>query len=272
MQPSATISPSTASVPPAPRNPSERARELIFRYQGSQLVLLLAGLLSLAVGGVLTAVFDWRLPEDVAISLGGRASTGRVIDTEVEEHITINDRHPTRIWFHYDVDGRERSGSSSTLDRALIASAQPAAEMPIEVASLNPSWARVRGTTASYLGMFGLFLLVGPAVGAILIVFAVRSKRRKIRAFIHGQPITARVVFAGAEKLVKLNGRNPFVVRWEFTVEGRAYKGSVSSMEQSLVAPLMKQKELTVLFVPDNPRVNTVYAGSHAPAAETQTC
>jgi hypothetical protein len=56
-----------------------------------------------------------------------------------------------------------------------------------------------------------------------------------------------------------MNGRNPLVVRWEFTVEGRASKGSLSSMKLPLIEPLMQQKELTVLYVPDNPRVNTVY-------------
>ena len=259
MQTPGTTSPSSVYVPPSPREPSERARQLIFRYQGSQFVVLLVGLGFLGIGGVLTAVFDWRLPEDVAISLGGHASTGRVVDTELEENVTINGRHPMLIQFRYDVDGREHLGSSKALDHDIVASAQPGTDVPIEVASLKPGWARIRGTTASYLGLFGLFMLLNPAVGAILIFFAVRSKRREIRAFINGQPITARVVFAGTETRVKMNGRNPFVVRWEFSVEGRAFKGSLSSMERALIEPLMRRKELKVLYVPDNPRVNTVY-------------
>lgn len=259
MQTPGTISPSPLSVPPAPRDPSERARQLLFRYQGSQLVLLLVGVGFLGIGGLLTAVFDWRLPADVALSLGGHASTGRVVATEIEQNMTINGRHPMLIEFHYSVDNREHVAQSHALDRAVIASAQPDTDVPIEVASLNPGWARIRGTTASYLGLYGFFLLVNPALGAILIFFAVRSKRREIRAFISGQPTTARVVFAGTEARVRMNGRNPFVVRWEFTVEGRSFKGSVSSMDRALVEPLMRRKELTVLYVPDNPRVNTVY-------------
>lgn len=35
---------------------------------------------------------------------------------------------------------------------------------------------------------------------------------------------------------VRMNGRNPFVVRWEFTVEGRAFKGSLSSMKLRLTS------------------------------------
>ena len=259
MQTHGTTSRSSEYVPPTPREPSERARQLLFRYQGSQFVILLVGVGFLGIGGVLAAVFDWRLPEDIAISLSGHAATGRVADTELEENMTINGRHPMLIDFRYDVDGRQHEGSSHALDHAIIASAQPGTDVPIEVASLNPGWARVRGTTASYLGLFGLAMLLGPALGALMIFFAVRSKRREIRAFIHGQPISARVVFAGIETRVKMNGRSPFVVRWEFTVDGRAFKGSLSSMDRELIGPLMRHKELTVLYLSDNPRVNTVY-------------
>lgn len=246
-------------VPSAPREPSESARQLIFRYQGSQLVLLVVGAMFLAIGGGLATVFDWRLPADVALSLAGHASTGRVVDTEVEEHLTINGRHPMLIRFSYEVDGRQREATSRTIDRAIIRGAQPGTDVPIEVTSLHPSWARVRGTTASMIGLWGLWFLLLPTVGAILIVFVVRAHRRAMRAFIHGQPIVARVVFAGPDRRVNMNGRNPFVVRWEFTVEGRAYMGSLSSMSRLLIVPLMKHKELTVLYVPDDPRINTAY-------------
>jgi hypothetical protein len=259
MEMPAKTSPSSVNVPPVPREPSERARQLIFRYQGSQLVLLLVGVGFLAIGGVLATVFGWRLPEDVAISLGGHASTARVVDTEVEDNVTINGRHPMLIRFRYDVDGRQHEEWSRALDRAIITGAQPGTDVPIEVASLNSGWARVRGTTASMMGLWGLSFLLGPTVGALLIFFAVRSNRREIRAYIHGQPITARVIFAGPETRVRMNGRNPLVVRWEFTVEGRTFKGSLSSLNLPLIKPLMKQQELTVLYVPDDPRINTAY-------------
>ena len=249
----------SAYVPSAPREPSEDARELIFRYHGSQLVFLLAGVMFLAIGGGLATVFDWRLPADVALSLAGRASTGQVVDTELEENLKVNGRHPMLIRFRYDAGGRQLEGSSRTLDRALIATAQPGTDVAIEVASLNPGWARVRGTTASIMGLWGLSFLLLPTAGAIMIFLTVRSNRREIRAFIHGQPITARVVFAGPDKRVNMNGRNPFVVRWEFTVEGRMFKGSLSSMSRLLLNPLMQQKELTVLYAQDNPRINTAY-------------
>ena len=65
------------AVPPAPREPSPRARELIFRYQGSQKVLLLVGAIFLAIGVLLSVPMNWGLPSDLALSVGGRPSRGR---------------------------------------------------------------------------------------------------------------------------------------------------------------------------------------------------
>jgi hypothetical protein len=50
-----------AEVPLAPRTPSKRAREIIFRYQGSQKVMLLLGGIFLVVGVIMTTVFCWGL-------------------------------------------------------------------------------------------------------------------------------------------------------------------------------------------------------------------
>src|SRR5260370_37010204 len=58
-------------VPPAPREPSPRARELIFRYQGSQRAMLLVGAIFAAVGGGFAVIFCWGPPGDLALAAGG---------------------------------------------------------------------------------------------------------------------------------------------------------------------------------------------------------
>jgi hypothetical protein len=246
-------------VPLVPRTPSQRARDLIFAYQGSQLALLLVGLIFIFVGGSLTLVFDWRLPAELAIELGGQPATGHVSQVQLERNVTVNGRHPTALTFTYDVGGTRHTGLSSTINPAVVAAAQPGADVPIEVARLNPKWARVRGTTISILGLWGLFMLIMPSLGLLLLALAVRSNRREIRAFIHGQPIVARVVFAGPDRTTRINGRNPLLVRWEFMLEGRTFKGSISSLKLPLIEPLMKQQELVVLYDPQNPKINTCY-------------
>jgi hypothetical protein len=42
-------------------------------------------------------------------------------------------------------------------------------------------------------------------------------------------------------------------------LEGRTFKGSISSLKLPLIEPLMKREELVVLYDPQNPKINTCY-------------
>jgi hypothetical protein len=136
---------------------------------------------------------------------------------------------------------------------------QPGDEIPIEVAPFHPAWARVSGTTRSWTGYFGLFTVLFPSIGALVLVTAIRSRRRAIRAFTRGTPTVAKVVFSGQDRSVHINGRHPFQVVWQFQVDGKTYEGSVSSMDVFLIQPLSEATELIVLYDPADPRANTVF-------------
>src|SRR5262249_25199515 len=99
-------------VPPPPRQPSARAKDIVFAYQGSQKVMLLIGAMFLAMGMLFAVIFCWGLPVDIAIALGGRPTTGTVTSTEVQRNVTVNGRHPSLIHFRYQVNGAWHEGSS----------------------------------------------------------------------------------------------------------------------------------------------------------------
>ena len=84
-------------IPPAPREASPRARRLIFGYHGAQLVFLIVGGVFLAVGSILTTVFCWHLPGDIAISMSRRTTQGIVREAAIDPHLRINRRLATRI-------------------------------------------------------------------------------------------------------------------------------------------------------------------------------
>ena len=110
--------------------------------------------------------------------------------------------------------------------------------------------------------MFGygaLFVLLFPILGLVLAFFAVRSNRREIRAFVHGEPARAKVVFFGADRSVQINGRNPIRLSWEFRVAESIYSGSLSSMSMLALEDLGKAEEIVVLYDPADPAVNTVW-------------
>src|SRR5262245_22492439 len=55
------------AIPPAPREPSPRARKLVFGYQGAQGARLLIGLIFTGIGLLITTVFGWGMPTDLGI-------------------------------------------------------------------------------------------------------------------------------------------------------------------------------------------------------------
>ena len=246
-------------IPPAPREPSPRARELIFRYQGAQKAFLIVGIAFTAAGIAFAIPFNWGVPSDLAIAAGPLARHGQVLSAQVDRSVKINGRNPTLIRFAYTVDGRRYEGESSTLDGTLIGEARREASIPIQISSVNPQWARVAGSTRSMFGYGALFVLLFPILGLVLAFFAVRSNRREIRAFVHGEPARAKVVFFGADRSVQINGRNPIRLNWEFRVAESIYSGSLSSMSMLALEDLGKAEEIVVLYDPADPEVNTVW-------------
>lgn len=247
-------------VPRAPRQPSKLARELIYAYRGGQKVLLIIGVVFSLIGLPIAGVFCWGVPVDLAIAFAGREVAAAATGTELQTNVRINDRHPTRITFRYEVDGVAYDGASSTLDGALIRAAELGEALVVEVADADPTWARIEGTSYALFGMFGLFTLIFPLVGVAMTFFAVRSNRREIRAFTRGTAVVARVTHAGFDTSTRINNRHPFMVEWEFEAEdGRTYRGSLSHMEPEALAFLAERREIPVLYDRIDPKINTAY-------------
>jgi hypothetical protein len=106
--------PGLHEVPPAPRTPSPEARHLIFGYRGRQGGLLVFGLAFLVFGSIVSAVFCWGLPVDVAIALGTREAPGTIRAAELNLRAKINGRRPTKVRFDYQA-GRQAPGRSPFL-------------------------------------------------------------------------------------------------------------------------------------------------------------
>lgn len=97
------------------------------------------------------------------------------------------------------------------------------------------------------------------SVGLPMLLWAVYSNNREIHAFTRGTPIAAKVIFVGHDRSVRMNRQHPILVQWEFTVADRRFTGKISSLNHDHMAPLMGQKELPVLYDPQDPTINTIY-------------
>lgn len=250
-----------AFVPPAPRNPSPLARDIVYGYQGSQKVKLILGVVFTLVGLVMSSIFLWGLPVDILIAASGRSATGTVVSTETQNNVKVNGRHPTLIHFRYSDGGAACEGSSSSLDSALLRRATPGTPFPLDIVPGVCGWARVAGTTYSTFGYTPAFVLLFPFIGFFVGLSAYRSNRREILAFERGTPIAATIDYQGSDTSTKMNGRHPFMIRWSFDVNGKRHTGSISHMERSALAPLIRGDQIIVLYDPSDPSVNTAYVG-----------
>lgn len=248
--------PGLNDVPPAPRAPSAEARHLVFGYRGKQGVLLVIGACALALGLVLATIFCWGLPVDLAISLSKRETVGTILHAETNLGTKIGGRRPTLVRFEYEGGGSRWQGESNSFE----IQAEQTGPVAVEYAALNPSWGRLAGETYGTFGYLGLFTLIFPLLGGLLLNHAIRSNRREIRAFVHGRPVLARVTFRGLDHSTTVNGRHPFVMRWEFRTDtGATVHGSISSMVLQDIKAFGEAEQVVVLFDPADPKSNTLY-------------
>lgn len=247
------------SVPPAPREPSPRARALVYAYSGAQGVVRLLGGIFLLVGLVVSSIFCWALPIDIALAFTGVSATGTVLRTEIQTNVTVNNVHPILIHYRYRAGSETFEGSSPTLDAALLARAQPGASVKLEVLPFAPAFSRIEGETYSPFGYFVVFVLLFPIIGGALFIGATRSNMREIRAFSRGNPKIARVTFIGPDTSTRINGRNPSKIDWEHVDNGVTYTGSISHMEMSALADLPAAGEIVILVDPADPSSSTVW-------------
>ncbi len=253
--------PDLSHIPPPPRQPSQRARDLVFAYTGSQSVLRIIGGAFLALGSVFAVIFCAGLPVDIALAFAGQRATGTVTGTHVQTNVEINGQNPILIEYTYRFENVAYQGESPTLDGALLVRARPGATVPIEVLPFAPDFSRIEGETYSSFGYFVSFVLIFPLVGALLLASAIRSNRREIRAFVHGLPIIAKVSYAGFDHTTTVNGRHPFQIRWEHEVNGSTYKGTLTHMEMRAIGDLVVGGEILVLYDPKDPSISTVWVG-----------
>ena len=217
--------------------------------------MLLVGIGFLVLGLALATVFCWGLPVDAAIGLSRQESWGTILRAETNASVKVSGRRPTRVRFQYEAGGTQWTGEANSF------AVKPGQTGPVQVeyASLNPAWGRLTGETYATFGYLGALSLLFPALGALLALSAIRSNRREIRAFTIGLPALARVTFRGLDHSTKVNGRHPFLMRWEFMTDRGVFKGSITSLKLVDIKAFGEADQIVVLYDPADPKANTIF-------------
>lgn len=248
------------AVPPPPRRPSPHARRMLFRYQGEQKAQLIVGAAFLIMGLVMGPMFAAGSWDDLRMRLGAKAPvSGTVDETHLMKKTRVMGRHPLAVAYHYDVSGQRYHGVSYVLADDLTDRAVPGARLPVDVLTTDATLSRLQGAHVGTFAAFGLLVWLWPLAGLGVLIAAVRSNRREIRAFTDGMLVMATVTAAGEDKRVKMGNRHPF--RWSYTYEvgGQRHAGAFSSFEPELLPHLQGVETIPVLYLPAKPSVSTVF-------------
>lgn len=110
-----------------------------------------------------------------------------------------------------------------------------------------------------------LFLLIGGLLGAIFSVlglgmarFGWKGMQEKWQAYQFGDATTGKVVEVYRDTSVRVNGRSPWAIVYEFVVNGRIYEGTEQSWQYS-ARQRKPGQPLHVLYMSNDPEQNTIY-------------
>ncbi len=250
------------AVPPAPREPTERVRALLFDLGGEPGIRAMA--LVAVVSALLAIPICWQIPEDLAIALTRQTQRAQLLSDTPSNYVMKAHRrgtpgHPARVLrFGFLAEGQRFETESIATEPVPPADPDDGSVL-IEYAKPHPAWARVVGTHRSPIGYLPLVVLLFTFYGMRAVIGAALSRGRARAAFTNGKPALADVIRAGPDRSTKINGRSPLRVVWRFTVADRAYQGQASSMDAGAMQELCEAKQFVVLYDRDRPQNNSVY-------------
>lgn len=149
------------------------------------------GLFFIAFGSIFVWIFfPWNFPAEIALSwLGSESTRGQVVATE-GTNMSVNDRQVYRVRYRFrTLEGHEQSGISYFSQSV----PEVGDELSIRYRSRHPDWNRAELGTIDPFGWFGLFTILFPGIGLIMIGLMIRSRRRWLRLLRVGQFAMARV-------------------------------------------------------------------------------
>jgi hypothetical protein len=239
----------TGQPPPAPRRFPWRALE------GAPAFLMLFGGIWGLVGTLVTIVFTvtggpfWN-----DLILDRRGVSTQAVPTSVEPTgIRINHRRVFRVHYTFaDAAGVARTGAAGTTSGGVISQARQQTPLAIEYDPRTPERSRLRGESASAIGLLVLIPLAFGSIGAVLFALGLRRALRQRRIYIHGQSALATVT-ATRTTAMRVNGQR--VIRLDYVFE--TIMGQVSGRATSRRPPPIGAR-IWVLYDEADPKNNVV--------------
>jgi uncharacterized SAM-binding protein YcdF (DUF218 family) len=105
---------------------------------------------------------------------------------------------------------------------------------------------------------FALLGILFLAVGGAALYYGYQKAQKTIQVLREGQAVEGQIVNLEQNYNVRINGRNPWVISYRFSVNGREYQGQVTTLNTP-GAGLQPGKTAYVLYLQNIPEHNTLY-------------
>lgn len=247
-------------------NVSVSSFRLRWRYLKSSF-LWWFGLIWALVGTIFVIVAALLWLGEQQFSQGGVSTTGTILEKGYETIEEVGDRDDDDIsyWLSYsyeDADEQEYVGqhdvSLDTWNRYREGDA-----VPIEYLRDNPGESRVAddGVAARWLlpTIFGGVGILFGGIGGFLVIRTWRTVGRRIRALRDGVPTQGRVIGVLKKTSVKVNGRHPSYLTYEFTdYSGQRREGESPLLPRALESHWHTDDPILVLYDRDDPSQHEV--------------
>lgn len=241
--------------------PRNVARDYVLR--GSKLgarFLVMFGLFFLLIGGILTFfMLPPRILDAIRMNNGELGRTQGTIDacedTMFNEGSSkhSSSRPVLRLDFSFESsDGTILTGHSFVTNQRR----EPGSAAEIEYLISDPSLVRVAGTRLNPLGLLTCLVLIFPAIGAGVLFFPWRGRRRRLRLLRNGSFAFAEIIEIQSTNLV-INNEPVFKVTTRIEDDGPPIEitSSVRGRDADLAQErLAKNERIGILYDPKRPK------------------
>ncbi len=115
------------------------------------------------------------------------------------------------------------------------------------------------GRIAAFVGIPFLFVGVGLlGTGGWVVIWRYQEARKVVNVLREGEATRGQIVEIHKDYSVRVNGRNPWAIRYQFQANGQDYEGRVTTFNQP-EQQLQAGKAVYVLYLPMAPKWSSIY-------------
>jgi hypothetical protein len=105
------------------------------------------------------------------------------------------------------------------------------------------------------------FLLLGLAflgAGGVVLLWRYRVAQKIVSVLREGEATRGQIVEVQENYYARINGRYPWVIRYQFQANGRSYEGKITTLNQP-GQQLQAGKAVSILYLPTAPKWSSIY-------------